>query len=145
MQIYINPITYRPAPQGRRRPILPDRESGFIFSFNVCRPYSTGRIEISDPDWRQPPRIDGNYLSDQAIIDDFRERSGTVFHPCGTCRMGPDAAHAVVDPSLRVHGIDRLRVADASVFPNITSANLNAPTIMLAHKAAQLILAAQTG
>jgi len=59
--------------------------------------------------------------------------------------MGPDAARAVVDPSLRVHGIDRLRIADASVFPNITSANLNAPTIMLAHKAAQLILAAQTG
>jgi choline dehydrogenase len=57
--------------------------------------------------------------------------------------MGPDAAHAVVDSSLRVHGIDRLRIADASVFPNITSANLNAPTIMLAHKAATLILAAQ--
>ena len=66
----------------------------------------------------------------------FGNGSGTVFHPCGTCRMGPDAAHAVVDPSLRVHGIDRLRIADASVFPNITSANLNAPTIMLAHKAA---------
>ena len=185
MQIYINPITYRPAPQGGRRPILPDREPGFIFSFNACRPYSSGRVEITDPDWRQPPRIDGNYLSDQrdlddavvmarligkmqdsatikgllaapcetglsamsdqAIINDFRERSGTVFHPCGTCRMGPDAAHAVVDPSLRVHGIDRLRIADASVFPNITSANLNAPTIMLAHKAAQLILAAQNG
>ena len=47
MQIYINPITYRPAPQGGRRPILPDRESGFIFSFNACRPYSTGRIEIT--------------------------------------------------------------------------------------------------
>jgi choline dehydrogenase len=185
MQIYINPITYRPAPQGKCRRILPDNDSGFIFSFNACRPYSTGRIEITSPDWRQPPRIDGNYLSDQrdiddvvamarligkmqesatikgllaapcetglsamsdqAIIDDFRERSGTVFHPCGTCRMGPDATHAVVDPSLRVHGIDRLRIADASVFPNITSANLNAPTIMLAHKAAQLILAAQTG
>ena len=84
-------------------------------------------------------------MSDQAIIDGFRERSCTVFHPFGTCRMGPDAARAVVDPSLRVHGIDRLRIADASVFPNITSANLNAPTIMLAHKAAQLILAAQTG
>ena len=84
-------------------------------------------------------------MSDEAFIDDFRERSGMVFHPCGTCRMGPDAARAVVDPSLRVHGIDRLRIADASVFPNITSANLNAPTIMLAHKAAQLILAAQTG
>ena len=83
-------------------------------------------------------------MSDQAIIDGFRERSCTVFHPFGTCRMGPDAARAVVDSSSRVHGIDRLRVADAPVFPNITSANLNAPTIMLAHKAARLILAAQT-
>ena len=52
---------------------------------------------------------------------------------------------AVVDPLLRVHGIDRLRIADALVFPNITSANLNAPTTMLAHKAAQLILAAHIG
>ena len=84
-------------------------------------------------------------MSDEALIDDFWERSGMVFHPCGTCRMGPDAAHAVVDPSLRVHCIDGLRIADASVFPNITSANLNEPTIMLAHKASQLILAAQTG
>jgi len=184
-QIYINPITYRPPPPGGRRPFLPDREPGFIFSFNSCRPFSTGRIEINTPDWRQPPLIFGNYLSDprdlddvihmarlvgrmqdsaavgqilaappetplsrlsdDAIIDDFRARSGTVYHPCGTCRMGPDAAHAVVDPALRVHGIDRLRIADASVFPNITSANLNAPTIMLAHKAAQLVLQDRQG
>jgi choline dehydrogenase len=79
-------------------------------------------------------------MSDDAIIDDFKLRSGTVFHPCGTCRMGPDRQHAVVDADLRVYGVDRLRVADASVFPNITSANINAPTIMLAHKAADLIL-----
>jgi choline dehydrogenase len=75
------------------------------------------------------------------VIDDFRERGGTVFHLCGTCRMGPDSRDAVVDPQLRVHGIGGLRIVDASVFPNITSANTNAPTIMLAHKAAQMILA----
>ncbi|MEM6665369.1 MAG: GMC oxidoreductase, partial [Pseudomonadota bacterium] len=61
-------------------------------------------------------------------------------HPCGTCRMGDDPADTVVDPLLRVHGLGRLRVVDASVFPNITSGNINAPTMMLAHRASQFIL-----
>jgi len=87
-----------------------------------------------------PPETDLLAMSDDAIIADFRQRSGTVFHPCGTCRMGPDPRQSVVDPNLRVYGVDGLRVADASVFPNITSANTNAPTIMVAHKAADLIL-----
>ena len=75
----------------------------------------------------------------------FENEAALFFDPCSTCRMGPDAAYPVVDPSLWVHGIDRLRIIDAPVFPNMTSANLNVPTIMLLHKAAQLILAAQTG
>ena len=54
--------------------------------------------------------------------------------------MGPDRRHSVVDPQLRVHGVGKLRVADAAIFPNITSANTNAPTIAVAHKAASLIL-----
>ena len=87
-----------------------------------------------------PPETNLLALSDNEIIDDFRTRSGTVFHPCGTCRMGPDRRHSVVDPQLRVHGVDKLRVADAAIFPNITSANTNAPTIAVAHKAASLIL-----
>ena len=87
-----------------------------------------------------PPETDLLALSDNEIIDDFRTRSGTVFHPCGTCRMGPDRRHSVVDPQLRVHGVGKLRVADAAIFPNITSANTNAPTIAVAHKAASLIL-----
>jgi choline dehydrogenase len=74
------------------------------------------------------------------ILADFRKRSGTVFHPVGTCRMGQDATSSVVSPRLRVHGIDGLRVVDASVFPNITSGNTNAPTMMLAHRASDLIL-----
>ena len=91
----------------------------------------------------EPPETHLLTMSDDAIIDDFRARSGTVFHPCGTCRMGPDQRRFVVDTDLRVHGIEGVRVADASVFPNITSANTNAPTIMVAHKAAELILQSQ--
>jgi choline dehydrogenase len=58
-----------------------------------------------------------------------------------TCRLGPDPADAVVDDRLRVHGLDRLRVIDASVFPSITSGNTNAPTIMVGEKGADLVLA----
>ncbi|MEM0990331.1 MAG: GMC family oxidoreductase N-terminal domain-containing protein [Pseudomonadota bacterium] len=78
---------------------------------------------------------------DDAIVDDFRSRASTVFHACGTCRMAPEADQGVVDPDLRVHGVEGLRVVDASIFPNITSANTNAPTIMVAAKAAEMVLA----
>ncbi|MDP5359495.1 MAG: GMC oxidoreductase, partial [Paracoccaceae bacterium] len=79
-------------------------------------------------------------MSPDDILADFRQRCGTVFHPVGTCRMGADAATSVVSPRLKLHGLAGLRVVDASVFPNITSANTNAPTMMLAHRAADLIL-----
>ena len=79
-------------------------------------------------------------MDDDAVLADFRQRGGTVFHLCGTCRMGPDAASSVVDSRLRVHGVEGLRICDASAFPNITSANTNAPTMMLAHRAAGMIL-----
>ncbi len=79
--------------------------------------------------------------SDEDLTADFRQRSGTVYHPSCTCRMGPDAKTSVVDARLRVHGVQGLRVVDASAFPAITSGNLNAPTIMLAWKAAEMILA----
>jgi choline dehydrogenase len=90
---------------------------------------------------REPLAPDPLRMSDADLIADFRARAATVYHPVGTCRMGPDPQGFVVDPSLRVHGMDRLRVVDASVFPTITSANTNAPTLMIAQKAADLIAA----
>jgi len=78
--------------------------------------------------------------SDDELIADFRKRSGTVYHPCATCRMGPDPADSVVDPRLRVHGVAGLRVADASIFPNLVAGNTNAAAIAVGWKAASLIL-----
>ncbi len=79
-------------------------------------------------------------LSDAEHLADIRQRSSTVFHPSGTCRMAPDAGTGVVDAALRVHGTQGLRVIDASIFPNVTSGNTNAPTIMVAEKGADLVL-----
>lgn len=76
------------------------------------------------------------------LIADIRQRSGTVFHPVSTCRMGPNPHDSVVDESLRVHGLAGLRIVDASVFPTVTSGNTNAPTIMVAEKASDMILSA---
>ncbi|WP_299822703.1 GMC family oxidoreductase N-terminal domain-containing protein [uncultured Jannaschia sp.] len=75
-----------------------------------------------------------------ALLDEFRARASTVFHPTCTCRMGNDDSDSVADARLRVHGVPGLRVVDASSFPNITSGNTNAPTMMLAMRAADLIL-----
>jgi choline dehydrogenase len=91
---------------------------------------------------RAPIAPDLTTLEDAALIADFRARAATVYHPVGTCRMGSDLSCSVVDAALRVHGVERLRVIDASVFPTVTSANTNAPTLMVAQKAADLILAA---
>jgi choline dehydrogenase len=79
---------------------------------------------------------------DDAALDDFiREHAESAYHPCGTCRMGAaDDATAVVDPALRVIGVDGLRVADSSIFPRVTYGNLNAPSIMTGEKAADHVL-----
>ncbi len=79
--------------------------------------------------------------TDDALIDDFRKRSGTVYHPSCTCRMGPDPASSVIDARLRVHGVAGLRVIDASSFPNLIAGNTNAPAMMMGWKGAELVLA----
>ncbi len=77
-------------------------------------------------------------LSDSELVEFIRAKAETVYHPVGSCRMGSDAA-SVVDPELRVRGVDGLRVIDASVMPTLPGGNTNAPTVMIAERAADLI------
>lgn len=78
--------------------------------------------------------------TDEQLEQFIADNAWTVFHPCGTCRMGTDSKTSVVDARLKVHGVAGLRIADASVFPSIPTGNTNAPTIMVGEKAAELIL-----
>ena len=76
--------------------------------------------------------------SDDELLHYVKQTGGTVFHATCTCKMGRDML-AVVDDRLRVHGLERLRVIDASVMPAVTSTNTNAPTIMIAEKGAAMV------
>jgi choline dehydrogenase len=89
--------------------------------------------------WRGPEALPGDGTQGDAALRDFvRGAAGSYFHPVGTCKMGigPDA---VVDPELRVRGVDGLRVADASVMPDVVSANTNVATMVIGEKAADLV------
>ena len=79
---------------------------------------------------------------DDALNDLIRSRADTVYHPVGTCRMGADA-DSVVDPTLKVRGIDGLWIADASIMPKIVSGNTNAPSIMIGERCADFVKAAE--
>lgn len=101
-----------------------------IFAAPPLAKHSTAEL------WPGPEAVD-----EAALTQFARTRGTTLYHPVGTCKMGIDPM-AVVDPELRVRGIEGLRVADASVMPYLTTGNTNAPTIMIAEKAADLIQAA---
>ena len=98
-----------------------------MLNSNAFKPY--------EPEEMRP----GLNLDDDEIVTEVGKYANTVFHPVGTCKMGNDPM-AVVDDRLRVHGIDSLRVIDASIMPTITSGNTNAPTVMIAEKGAQFVL-----
>jgi choline dehydrogenase len=90
--------------------------------------------------WGPREVLAGEHIQDEKGLRDFIARAtATYYHPVGTCKMGTDD-HAVVDPQLRVHGVEGLRVADASVMPTIVSVNTNAATIMIGEKAADLVM-----
>jgi choline dehydrogenase len=76
--------------------------------------------------------------TDEQLLDFARQRGGTVYHPTSTCKMGNDPM-AVVDPELRMHGVERLRVADASIMPTVVSGNTNAATIMIGERVADMV------
>ena len=82
-----------------------------------------------------------NIKADDELLDWVKNNAETTYHPVGTCKMGSDPM-AVVDDQLRVHGLQGLRVADASIMPTLTSGNTNAPSIMIGEKASRLVLAA---
>lgn len=99
-----------------------------ILSATALKPFVAGEV---DP---------GTKVSTDAELLDFcRERGSTIYHPTSTCRMGNDAL-AVVDQRLKVRGLDALRVVDGSVMPDLVSGNTNAPIIMIAEKASDMIL-----
>ncbi|MFK7937596.1 MAG: GMC oxidoreductase, partial [Saprospiraceae bacterium] len=78
---------------------------------------------------------------DSAIADVIRNTAETLYHPTSTCKMGQNEADSVVNERLQVHGIQGLRVIDASIMPTVTRGNTNAPTIAIAEKGAEMILA----
>ena len=92
--------------------------------------------------WLGEERLPGAAVQSNAELENFiRAAAETEYHPVGTCKMGSDPM-AVVDEKLRLRGIDRLRVIDASIMPAIVSGNTNAPVIMIAEKGADMMLEA---
>ena len=143
----------RPASRGSVRlrsadPLAPPAiHAGYLTRPEDCRTIVEA-LKLSRRIAATPPLadlIDGEFLpgsdvqGDEALLDCARSTGGSIFHPAGTCAMGSGAL-AVVDPRCRVHGVQGLRVVDASVMPQLVSGNTNAPVIMMAERVADWIL-----
>jgi len=115
----------------------PDDGELLLDGMDLIREVMANKIIAGDISLELSPGAD--YPDRLALAKELPNRATTVYHPVGTCRMGADE-RAVVDPSLRVRGIDGLRVADASIMPSITGGNTNAPAMMIGEHAAALIL-----
>ncbi len=87
-----------------------------------------------------PVNIDPLQSNDDNLLDHFKSNATTIYHPCGTCRMSKNISEGVVSHNLKVHGLDNLWIIDASIMPNITSGNINAPVMMLALLSSKIIL-----
>ena len=78
--------------------------------------------------------------NDTEMLDHFKNNAVSIYHPCGTCKMSKNMNDGVVSKRLKVHGLENLWIVDASVFPNITSGNINATVMMLANLGSKLII-----
>jgi len=114
-----------------------DRQEA-IEGFRVMRRLAAapGLAEIVEAERKPGPAVE----SDTEVLAYIRENAYSIFHPVGTCRMAPDPANGVVDPRLRVHGLQGLRVIDAAIFPAVPSGNTNAPAIMVGERGAAMVL-----
>ncbi|WP_238364135.1 GMC family oxidoreductase [Mesobacterium pallidum] len=150
--VSLHTCVLRPDSRGsvtRTRPEgAPDIDLGLLREDSDLIRLSKG-VKLAREILRQPPFaphglseiIPGDHVQDDAALADYiRAQARTVYHPVGTCAMGTGPG-AVLDPALRVRGVDGLRVADASIMPTIVSGNTNAPAIMIAEKAADMIAA----
>jgi choline dehydrogenase len=124
---------YLTAPEDRRCAIAAVRFARKLAATRALRPYIAEEV-------RPGKAMDD--ADDSSVLEFCREYGATIFHPSGTCRMGPDDDDtAVVDARLRVRGVDALRVVDCSIMPTLVSGNTNAPVVMVAEKASDMIAA----
>jgi choline dehydrogenase len=152
-QVHVGPM--RSPSRGRVRLAGPDPAAAPSILFNYMstdedwRDFRTAirltREIVAQPafdPYRGAEILPGPQAQDDSALDEtIREHVESAYHPCGTARLGRrDDPQAVVDPQARVIGVDRLRVADSSIFPQITNGNLNAPSIMAGERVADLIL-----
>jgi choline dehydrogenase len=107
-----------------------------LAGLNLCR--SIGETNAMKQYISHEMNPGSSIRTDEEMLQFARDTGATTYHPMGTCKMGSDPM-AVVDDRLRVHGIENLRVADASIMPTMPSGNINAPVIMIAEKAADMI------